>query len=58
MIRGNGKVPTPPNVRQLLIRRLSGVAPGRCTLTLLITDTLADKKAQTITGSMDFVVVN
>jgi VWFA-related protein len=35
-----------------------GVKPGRYTLTLIITDTLADKKAQTITRSMDFVVVN
>jgi VWFA-related protein len=37
---------------------LSGVKPGRYTLTLLITDTLADKKAQTLTRSMDFVVVD
>jgi VWFA-related protein len=37
---------------------LSSVKPGRYTLTLGITDTLADKKAQTITRSMDFVVVN
>jgi hypothetical protein len=36
---------------------LSGVLPGRYTLTLVITDELADKKAQTITRSMDFVVV-
>ncbi len=34
------------------------VKPGRYTLTLIITDLLADKKAQTITRSMDFVVVN
>jgi len=37
---------------------LSSVRPGRYTMTLVITDTLADKKAQTITRSMDFVVVN
>lgn len=37
---------------------LSGVRPGRYTMTLAITDTLADKKAQTITRSMDFVVTN
>jgi hypothetical protein len=37
---------------------LSGVKPGRYTLTLLITDTPADKKAQTLTRSMDFVVVD
>lgn len=37
---------------------LGGVAPGRYTLTLFITDTLADKRSQTITRSMDFVVVD
>jgi VWFA-related protein len=37
---------------------LSGVNPGRYTMTLVITDTLADKKTQTVTRSMDFVVVN
>lgn len=37
---------------------LSSVRPGRYTMTLVITDTLADKKAQTITRSMDFIVVN
>jgi hypothetical protein len=37
---------------------LSGVKPGRYTMTLIITDTLADKKSQTITRSMDFVVVD
>jgi hypothetical protein len=37
---------------------LGGVKPGRYTLTLTITDALADQKAQTITRSMDFVVVN
>ncbi|MEW6126367.1 MAG: VWA domain-containing protein [Acidobacteriota bacterium] len=37
---------------------LGGVKPGRYTLTLTITDGLADKKAQTIVRSMDFVVVN
>ena len=37
---------------------LSGVKPGRYTMTLVITDTLADKKAQTISRSMDFLVVN
>jgi len=37
---------------------LSGVKPGRYTMTIVITDTLADKKAQTITRSMDFVVVD
>ena len=36
---------------------LSRVKPGRYTMTLLITDTLADKKANTLTRSMDFVVV-
>ena len=37
---------------------LSGVRPGRYTMTLVVTDTLADKKAQTVTRNMDFVVVN
>ncbi len=37
---------------------LAGVKPGRYTMTLVITDTLADKKAQTISRSMDFLVVN
>ncbi len=37
---------------------LAGVKPGRYLLTLIITDTLAEKKAQTLTRSLDFVVVN
>jgi VWFA-related protein len=37
---------------------MGGVKPGRYTLTLVITDPLADKKAQAITRSMDFVVVD
>lgn len=37
---------------------LSGVKPGRYTMTVIITDPLADKKTQTITRSMDFVVVD
>jgi VWFA-related protein len=37
---------------------LSSVKPGRYTMTLVITDALADKKAQTISRSMDFLVVN
>ena len=37
---------------------MSKVKPGRYTMTMLITDTLADKKANTITRSMDFVVVD
>ena len=36
---------------------LTGVKPGRYTLTLKITDPLADKAYQTIVRSMDFVVV-
>lgn len=36
---------------------LSSVKPGRYNLSLIVTDTLADKKAQTITRSMDVVVV-
>jgi VWFA-related protein len=37
---------------------LASVKPGRYTMTLIITDPLADKKAQTISRSMDFIVVN
>jgi hypothetical protein len=37
---------------------LKGVKPGRYTLTLVITDMLADKKANTMSRSMDFVVVD
>jgi VWFA-related protein len=37
---------------------LSKVAPGRYVLTLVITDTLADKKNQTMAHSLDFTVVN
>jgi hypothetical protein len=36
---------------------LSSVKPGRYNLSLIVTDTLADKKAQTITRSTDVVVV-
>ncbi|MDX6303893.1 MAG: hypothetical protein QOI77_862, partial [Blastocatellia bacterium] len=37
---------------------LSKVAPGHYVLTLVITDTLADKKTQTMAHSIDFTVVN
>jgi len=37
---------------------LAGVAPGRYVLTLVITDTMADKKIATQARSIDFVVVN
>ena len=37
---------------------LSGVAPGRYVLTLVITDSLADKKASTLARSIDFTVAN
>ncbi len=37
---------------------LPKVAPGRYVLTLVITDTLADKKTQTVTRSIDFEVVD
>ncbi len=36
---------------------LSGVAPGRYVLTLVITDSLADKKSSTLARSIDFTVV-
>jgi VWFA-related protein len=37
---------------------LSKVAPGHYVLTLVITDTLADKKTQTLARSIDFTVAN
>jgi VWFA-related protein len=37
---------------------LSKVAPGRYVLTLVVTDTLLDKKEQTLSRSIDFTVVN
>jgi VWFA-related protein len=37
---------------------VSGVAPGRYVLTLVVTDPLADKKNQTVARSIDFNVVN
>ena len=37
---------------------LSNVAPGRYVLTLVITDTLGDKKTSTLARSLDFTVVN
>ena len=37
---------------------LSKVAPGHYALTLIVTDTLADKKIQTLARSIDFTVVN
>jgi VWFA-related protein len=54
-------VPATGNAQQLLKwgqLGLKGVKPGRYTLTLVITDMLADKKANTMTRSMDFVVVD
>lgn len=36
---------------------LTAVKPGRYTITLVITDELAERRAQTVTRSMDFVVV-
>ncbi len=37
---------------------LSKVAPGHYVMTLVVTDTLADKKTQTVARSLDFVVGN
>jgi VWFA-related protein len=37
---------------------LSKVAPGRYVLTVIITDTLADKKSQMVGRSLDFTVIN
>lgn len=53
-------VPVGPNAAQQLKLGqfgLSGVKPGRYTLTLVITDMQADKKTQPLARSMDFVVV-
>jgi VWFA-related protein len=53
---------TPAGKDALLIQwgqlGLGGVKPGRYTMTMVVTDALADKKAQTVTRNMDFVVVN
>jgi VWFA-related protein len=54
-LAGAGNNPQLLKVGQL---GLGGVKPGRYTLSLIITDPLADKRAQTITRSMDFVVTN
>ena len=51
-VNGNGPV---TKMGQL---GLSGVAPGHYVLTLVITDSLADKKAQAQARSIDFNVVN
>ncbi len=53
-IETNGTLP-PTKIGQL---GLAKVAPGHYVLTLVITDTLADKKAQTMAHSIDFTVVN
>jgi hypothetical protein len=53
-IESNGTAPV-TKIGQL---GLSKVAPGRYVLTLVITDTLADKKIQTLAHSIDFTVVN
>lgn len=49
--------PNPAQVVKIGQLGLSGVKPGRYTLTLIVTDTLAEKKVQMVTRSMDFVVV-
>lgn len=53
-VESNGSSPV-TKMGQLVLGK---VAPGRYVLTLVITDTLADKKAQTMAHSIDFTVVN
>lgn len=53
-VESNGSTP----ITKLGQLGLSKVAPGRYVLTLVITDPLADKKAQTQARSIDFTVVN
>jgi VWFA-related protein len=53
-VESNGSVPV-TKMGQLVLAK---VAPGRYVLTLVITDTLADKKTQTMAQSVDFTVVN
>ncbi len=53
-IEANGSSP----VTKMGQLALGKVAPGRYVLTLVITDTLADKKAQTLARSIDFTVAN
>jgi VWFA-related protein len=53
-VESNGSVPV-TKMGQLVLAK---VAPGRYVLTLVITDTLADKKSQTMAQSIDFTVVN
>jgi hypothetical protein len=36
---------------------LAGVKPGRYTMTVVIKDELAERKSQTLTRSMEFIVV-
>jgi VWFA-related protein len=53
-VDSNGTAPV-TKMGQLVLAK---VAPGRYVLTLVITDTLADKKSQTMAQSVDFTVVN
>lgn len=54
VVEGNGTAPV-TKMGQLVLAK---VAPGRYVITLVITDTLADKKSQTMSHSVDFTVVN
>ena len=54
VVESNGTVPV-TKMGQLVLAK---VAPGRYVITLVITDTLADKKSQTMSHSVDFTVVN
>jgi len=53
-IEANGSSP----VTKMGQLALGKVAPGRYVLTLVVTDTLADKKTQTVARSIDFTVAN
>lgn len=53
-IEANGNAP----VTKMGQLGLSKVPPGRYVLTLVVTDMLADKKLQTVSHSIDFVVAN
>jgi VWFA-related protein len=62
IFRGPRQAVQPGNDKSQLVKAgqldLSKVNPGRYTMVLVITDPLADKKAQTIIRSADFIVVD
>jgi hypothetical protein len=62
IFRGPQQAVQPGNDKSQLVKAgqldLSKVSPGRYTMVLIISDPLADKKAQTIIRSADFIVVD